>query len=77
MEHAASSLHNLFITFNQLDLKKLHKKSNYLIVFISPILNYTSCIRTKFAEKYYMFKKYKLNAIYGELGRVPMFIQRK
>lgn len=87
--HAASSLHNLFITFNQLDLKT-SQKVKLFDSLISPILNYTSCvwgycsskeietIHTKFCRKVlYVKKSTNLNAMYGELGRVPMFIQRK
>jgi len=76
--HAASSLHNLFITFNQPDLKTKVKLFDSLI---SPISNYTSCvwgycsskesetIHTNICRKVlYVKKGTHLNALYGELG---------
>ena len=87
--HAASSLHNLFITCKQLDLKT-SQKLKLFDCLISPILNYSAgvwgyCsskeienIHTKFCRKLlYVKKSTNLNTLYGELGRVPMFVQRK
>ena len=80
---------NLFITYNQLDLKT-SQKIKLFDSLISPILNYSAGIwgycsskeienvHTKFCRKLLHVKKStNLNALYGELGRVPMFIQRK
>jgi hypothetical protein len=88
-EHAAYSLHNLFIIYNQIDLPT-HQKIRLFDTLVAPILNYAACIwgyhkspdienlHSKFCRKIlYVKRSTNLNALYGELGRLPMSIQRK
>ena len=88
-QHASYSLHNLFIVFNQIELP-VSKKSELFDSLVLPVLNYAAeiwgahdapdieVIHTKFCRKLLTVKRStNLNALYGELGRVPMLIHRK
>jgi hypothetical protein len=88
-QHASFSLHNLFIICNQLDLPT-SQKSKLFDSLILPILNYSAeawgyhtapdieRIHSKFCKKILGVKKStNLNAMYGELNRIPMIINRK
>ena len=88
-QHASYSLHNLFIVCNQLELP-ISQKSKLFDSLVAPILNYASeiwgfhkapdveIIHSKFCRKILGVKQStNLNALYGELGRIPMFVQRK
>ena len=88
-QHASFSLHNLFIVCNQLDLPTL-QKVRLFDSLVAQTLNYAAevwghhegpdieAIHSKFCRKVLCVRRStNLNALYGELGRIPMSIQRK
>ena len=88
-QHAAFSLHNLFIVYNQLDLP-ISQKINLFDSLVLPVLNYSAeiwgyhsspdveAIFSKFCKRILCVKQTtNLNALYGELGRIPMHAYRK
>ena len=88
-QHASYSLHNLFTIFNQIDLP-VSKKADLFDTLVFPVLNYAAeiwgahngpdieVIHTKFCRKLLTVKRStNLDALYGELGRIPMLVQRK
>ena len=88
-QHASYSLHNLFIIYNQLDLP-MSQKCKLFDTLVSPTLNYAAevwghckspnieIIHTKFCRKILGVRRStNVNALYGELGRTPMYIHRK
>ena len=88
-QHVSYSLQNLFIIFIQIELP-VSEKSELFDSLVLPVLNYVAeiwgahdapdikVIHTKFCRKLLTVKKStNLNALYGELGRVPMLIHRK
>ncbi|XP_045185370.2 uncharacterized protein LOC123543357 [Mercenaria mercenaria] len=88
-QHGSYSLHNLFVVCNQLDLP-ISQKSKLFDSLVASTLNYAAeiwgnhlgpyveLIHTKFCRKVLGVKRStNLSALYGELGRVPMSINRK
>ena len=88
-QHASMALHNLFIIFNQTELP-FQQKLQLFDSLVSSILNYSSkvwgthvapdieLIHTKFCRKILNVKQStNRDALFGELGRVPMYIHRK
>ena len=82
-------MHNLFIACNQLELP-ISQKCQLFDALVSPILNYAAevwgyhkgpdveKIHNKFCRKILCVRKStNISALYGELGRIPMYIQRK
>ena len=88
-KHSLYSLHNLFIVFKQLNLSTL-ESCKLFDSLLSPILNYGAeifgyhpakeieTVHCKFLRKILGDRKStNLVALYGELGRHPMIIERK
>jgi hypothetical protein len=88
-QHSLYSLHNLFIILNQTELSFNNKKSLFDSL-IFPKLNFSAevwgyheapdieKIHTKFCRKILSVKQStNLDALYGELGNVPLKIRRK
>ena len=88
-QHASFSLHNLFIVYNQLNLP-ISQKSKLFDSLVAPTLNYSAevwgyhkgpdveIVHNKFCRKLLGVKRStNINALYGELGRIPMSVQRK
>ena len=88
-QHASFSLHNLFIVCNQLDLPT-SQKVRLFDSLVAQMLNYAAevwghhegpdieAIHSKFCRKILCVRRStNLNALYGELSRIPMYIQRK
>lgn len=88
-QHASFSLHNVFITYNQLDIPT-SQKIKLFDTLVSPTLNYgaevwghhqgpeVEAVHSKFCRKILGVKKStNLVALYGELNRFPMYMQRK
>ena len=88
-QHAGHSLHNLFIIYNQLDLP-VSQRMNLFDSLVLPVLTYAAevwgyhsstnieLIFSKFCRRILCVKQStNLNALYGELGRVPMYVYRK
>jgi hypothetical protein len=87
--HGQRSLHNLFRITSQVTLP-LNEICNLFDTLVSPVLNYSSevwgnnqaksieLIHTKFCRKILCVKKStNLSGLYGELGRMPLLIQRQ
>jgi hypothetical protein len=88
-QHASAALHKLFIVYNQLNLPTSQKTHLYeTLVF--PILNYSAeiwghhrapdieSLNSKFCRKVLGVRQStNLDALYGELGRLPLYIHRK
>ena len=87
--HASLVLHNLFIIFNETELP-FQQKIQLFDSLVSSILNYSSevwgthvapdieLVHTKFCRKILNVKQStNCDALFGELGRVPMYIHRK
>lgn len=88
-QHASYSMHNLFIVYNQLDLP-VSKQTQLFDTLVAPILNYSAeiwgyhlgpdveSLHSKFCRKVlHVRRSTNLDALYGELGRTPMFVRRK
>lgn len=88
-QHASCSMHNLFIVYNQLDLP-ISKQMQLFDTLVAPILNYLAevwgyhlgpdveSLHSKFCRKVlHVRRSTNLDALYGELGRTPMFVRRK
>ena len=88
-QHALFSLQNLFVIMNQTDLFTSQKMQFYNIL-IKPVLNYGSeiwgyhkateveSILSKCCRKLLCVKRStNLDAMYGELGCLPMYIRRQ
>ena len=88
-QHASYALHNLFALFRQIDIP-VTEKCKLFDTLVGSILNYSSevwgihdakdveVIHSKFCRWVLNVKKStNLSGLYGELGRVPFFIQRK
>jgi len=88
-QHASFSLHKLFIAFNQVEFPTSRKISMFDSL-VEPILNYSAeiwgyhdapdieIILSKFYRKILCVKRStNLNALYGELGCLPMSIRRQ
>ena len=88
-DHASYALHNLFSLFNQIELPT-SEKCRLFDTLVGSILNYGSeiwglneakdveRIHTKFCRWVLGVKKStNLTGLYGELGRVPLIINRK
>jgi hypothetical protein len=87
-QHSLYSLHNLFTTFNQIELTLSNKKTLF-DTLIFPKLNFSAeiwgyheapdieKIHNKFCRKLLSAKQStNLDAIYGELGNLPLRIRR-
>ena len=88
-EHASYALHNLFSLFGQIELPT-SEKCRLFDTLVGSILNYSSeiwgmhqardieIVHTKFCRWILHVKKStNLTGLYGELGRVPMIVNRK
>ena len=88
-EHASYALHNLFSLFGQIELPT-SEKCRLFDTLVGSILNYSSEIwgmhqardiekvHTKFCRWILHVKKStNFTGLYGELGRVPMIVNRK
>ena len=88
-DHASYARHNLFSLFTQIEIS-VTQKCNLFDALVGSVLNYSSeiwggheakdieLIDNKFCRKVLCVRQStNLNGIYGELGRVPMFILRK
>ena len=88
-QNASFSLHKLFTTFSNLELP-ISNKVDLFDKIVAPVLNYAAevwghhqgsdveSILTKFCRKILLVKKSSnLDALYGELGRIPLKLQRK
>lgn len=88
-QHGSYSLHNLFIVFNQLDLP-VSKQCDLFDSLVASTLNYAAeiwghhvgpdveLIHSKFCRKVLSVKRStNLDALYGELARIPMSIRRQ
>jgi len=88
-QHAAYSLHNLFIIMNQIELTN-KDKCHLFDSLVGSVLNYSAevwgnhrasdieKIHNKFCRKVLRVKNStNLECLYGELGRIPYFIMRK
>ena len=88
-QHASFALHNLFTIFNQIELP-ITERLKLFDALVSTTLNYGAQIwgmhkspdvetmHSKFCRKMLCVKKStNLEALYGELGTIPMYIQRK
>ena len=88
-EHASKAMHRLLSVFNQYEFKT-NEKCKLFDTLVSSILSYSSeiwgyhegkdieAIHTKFLRKLLCVNKStNLAGLYGELGRVPMYIMRK
>ena len=88
-QHASFKLHNLFTIYNQINLP-FSQKIHLFDSIIGSTLNYSAetwgthkapdieAIHTKFCRKILGVKKStNLEALYGELNRIPMYIHRK
>ena len=88
-QHAAFSLHNLFMVNNQIDLP-ISQKLKLFDSLVSPVLNYAAeiwghhpapdveSIHSKFCRKLLCVRRSSnLDSLYGELGRIPMSIHRQ
>ena len=88
-QHASVALHNVFIACNQLDLP-VSQKNKLFDSLVAPTLNYAAevwgyskgpdieNVHTKFCRKLLKVKRStNANALYGELGRIPMSVNRK
>ena len=88
-QHASFALHNLFSIINQVELTT-SEKCKLFDTLVSSVLNYSSelwgfheakdieIVHTKFCRKILCVKKStNLTGLYGELGRVPLLINRK
>ena len=88
-QNASFSLHKLFTTFSNLELP-ISNKVDLFEKIVTPVLNYAAevwghhqgsdveSILTKFCRKILLVKKSSnLDALYGELGRIPLKLQRK
>ena len=88
-DHASYALHNLFSLFTQIEIS-VTQKCNLFDALVGSVLNYSSeiwggheakdveLIHNKFCRKVLCVRQStNLNGIFGELGRVPMFIIRK
>ena len=87
--HASFALHNLFSVFNNVEISTT-QKCNMFDALVSSILNYSSevwgcheakdieMVHTKFCRKILCVRQStNVNGLYGELGRVPLYITRK
>ena len=88
-DHASKALHRLFSILNQYEFKT-EQKCNLFDTLVGSILNYGSevwgmnkgnnieLIHTKFLRKILCVNtSTNLTGLYGELGRVPLYISRK
>jgi hypothetical protein len=88
-QHASFSLHNVFTVFNQLSLNT-SDKCKLFDCLVGTVLNYNAeiwgihpakdieSIHLKFCRKILKVKtSTNLECLYGELGRIPMYIMRK
>ena len=88
-QNASFSLHKLFTTFYNLELP-ISNKVDLFEKIVEPVLNYAAevwghhqgsdveSILTKFCRKILVVKKSSnLDALYGELGKIPLKLQRK
>lgn len=88
-QHSLFALHNLFVVYNQLELKT-NDKCKLFDSLVGSVLNYgaevfgyNECknieiIHCKFLRKILCVRKStNLDGMYGELGRYPMAIHRK
>ena len=88
-EHASKAMHRLFSIFNSYEFKT-NEKCRLFDSLVSSVLNYASevwgyndgkdieIIHTKFLRKVLgVNKSTNLIGLYGELGRIPLYIMRK
>lgn len=88
-EHASKAMHRLFSVFYQYEFKT-NQKCKLFDTLVSSVLNYSSeiwgyhegkdieAIHTKFLRKLLCVNKStNLAGLYGELGRLPLYIMRK
>ena len=88
-EHASKAMHRLFSIFNSYEFKT-NEKCRLFDSLVSSVLNYASdvwgyndgkdieIIHTKFLRKVLgVDKSTNLIGLYGELGRIPLYIMRK
>ena len=88
-QYALFSMHNLFIVNNQLELP-VSQQLSLFDTLVSPILNYSAevwgyhkspdveAVHNKYCRKLlFVRSSTNLEAIYGELGRLPMYVYRK
>ena len=88
-EHASKAMHKLFSIFNSYEFKT-NEKCRLFDSLVSSVLNYASevwgyndgkdieVIHTKFLRKVLCVNKStNLIGLYGELGRIPLYVMRK